>query len=140
MKPRYNKTRRYIPLKSKFEILEIRGNSKGWKRFSEGILRNNHIRNYVNKCNGKACVVCGVKFSSRSKKEMHHTDYDWVCHFWEKNLPEDHNDISRKAHSSEKSEVPDCTRCREKCNILFRECTSRLVMVHAACHDKIHNA
>lgn len=113
---------------------------KTMRRFSNAINAGHStlLRDELKRRQSGKCALCGESFEEGGSV-VHHLTYEWLCEY-----DDEHSvDIPKKRKGRvvfEKVGCPPCDWCKAEHPEHFELCVSgrRMVLVHSACHQKIH--
>ena len=111
-----------------------------WRVFAEGSLRNKVFHDDVLN-RGDKCLVCGKTLNTANSKKIAHVDKHHHCYMrlcTGNLLPDNSDDIFRKARKADFLRVPDCRQCKLTNPNYYSGCIKKIFPVHRKCHRKIH--
>lgn len=111
-----------------------------WRVFAEGSLRNKVFHDDVLN-RGDKCLVCDKTLSTANPKKISHIEKHHHCYMrlcTGNILPDNSDDIYRKARKTEFPLVPDCRQCKIDNPRYYAGCIKKIFPVHRKCHGKIH--
>ncbi len=131
-----DKIAEYSAKNKRNEIGESYGYSLKWRLYANRIRNNPVMRDRLLSRQKLLCPICENILDEET--HMHHIDYDHICNYGRETEVYT-GSISKRTKKRRVKLVPDCESCLVNSKANFNSCKNKLVMVHKACHGRLHS-